>query len=255
MIANVVNEHGHVVVIDGVPSGYVHIDQPRLGPTCRRLGIEYAKAVVEWDIRYRRTYPIVSGIVIASSDWMRLARAVVAKRRKHRKAVRSLPVLSALFTLNRRAKRCRDLAQVYYWRSMHGLAGKCRAEKERIYWLKGQVLHYMVEANVVSGGSYHMLEAGNWAEVLRGEGYTFHRPCPAQIGVVPDRVPSIEAKPKGAREPSLAVAFEVVERFLEDKEIASVYQWPPKAKASRRRYWRDEDCEDDDWDNSDWDDD
>ena len=83
-----------------------------------------------------------------------------------------LPVLAALFTLNRRAKRCRDLAQTYYQNGMHGFAGKMK-EKEGIYYLKRQVLHYLLEAGILVGGKFHKFPGGNWAEILRSDGYTF----------------------------------------------------------------------------------
>jgi len=226
-----VNEYGSVVTTSGVPEGFVHVDEPRLGPTCRRLGIEYAPAVIGWQKvgkrHDRRLYPKISGIVIHRADLDSLQQALAEKAEKSRKRAAELPLLTALFTLNRRAKRCRDLAQTYYQSGMYGLAGKMKREKKRIYHLKGQVLHHLVEAGVLVGGKYHRFEFGVCAEILEGGGYTFHRPCPPQVNVA-NVIESIEAKPKGSREPSLLVAFEVINNFLEGKELVSVYQWPPR---------------------------
>ncbi len=146
-----------------------------------------------------------------------------------------LPVLAALFTLNRRAKRCRDLAQTYYQQGMHGFAGDMKREKERIYALKGQVLHHLVEAGVLVGGKFHRFEFGNYAEVLEGQGYRFHRPCPPREPGIDDLSESVEAKPKESSEPTVEIAFEVVQKFLAGKEWVAVYQWPPKARPTRFR--------------------
>ena len=243
------NEYGNIVITDAIPEGLVHVDLPRLGPTCKRLGIEYAKAVVGWT-----DYgPILSGVVIHEADRPKLDQALAAKAQKQKRQVDQLPVLAALFTLNRRAKRCRDLAQTYYQNRMHGFAGKMKREKEGIYYLKGQVLHYLLEAGILIGGKFHKFPGGNWAEILQGDGYTFHRPSPPQQGdSVVEEIESVEAKPKRAKEPSLEVAFEVVEKFLERRERASIYQWPPAIRPQRRQEWDgDDEGRDDDegWDN------
>ena len=41
------SEYGTIDITGGVPEGLVHVDVPRIGPTCKRLGIEYGKAVVD----------------------------------------------------------------------------------------------------------------------------------------------------------------------------------------------------------------
>ncbi len=135
---------------------------------------------------------------------------------------------------------------------MHGFAGKMKREKERIYDLKGQVLHHMVEAGVLVGGKLHRFEFGNWAEILAGGGYTFHRPCPPPDGdsAGVELIESIEAKPKGTKEPTLKVAYEAVEKFLVGKERASVYQWP-RINRGRSQRWHGNDgineVDDDEW--------
>lgn len=243
-------------IVAGVPDGLVHVALPRLGPTCKRLGIEYAKAIVDWrgfrKRGNRHRHPITSGVVIREADHDRLLGALAEKKEKERRKAEKLSVLAALFTLNRRAKRCRDLAQSYYQNSMHGLAGEMKQEKEHIYLLKGQVIHHHVEAGVLVGGKYHRFGETLWAEVLEGQGYRFHRPCPPQDEtLVAELIESVEAKPKEAKEPTLKIAYQVVEAFLSDKKRASVYQWPARIHASRYRRWDDDDFDDDDdylWD-------
>lgn len=246
-----VNDYGNVVITDGVPEGLVHVDLPRMGPTCKRVGIDYAKAIVGWSevgrSGSRKRYPVTSGVVIRNSDLPKLEEALAEKDKKEEQQIDRLPILAALFTLNRRAKRCRDLAQTYYQNRMHGFAGKMKKEKEEIYELKGQVLHYMVAARILGGGKYHRFPGGNWAEVLHGDGYTFHRPCPPQEGsVAVEEMESVESKPKKAKEPKLAVAFGVVGKFLADKEWVIVYEWPPVIRPSRYPGWDDNDERDDD---------
>jgi hypothetical protein len=58
-------------------------------------------------------------------------------------------------------------------------------------------------------------------------------------------IESIEAKPKSATEPTLDVAYEVVQRLLANKEKVSVYEWPTYTRPQRGYRWQDEDDEDD----------
>jgi hypothetical protein len=224
-----------VDITRGVGRGMVHIDLPRLGPTCKRIGIQCWKAIVDWNEfgrgRNKQSHPVYSGVVIQQADHVQLLEAIAEKEDKKRRLVGRLSILAAIFTLNRRAKRCRDLAQTYYQNSMHGFAGKLRKEKEQIYDLKGQVLHHLVEAGRFVGGAFHRFEGGNWTEVLEGEGYRFHRPCPPQPGLDSvEIIESVEAKPKEAKEPTLEIAYMVVENFLQGKSRAAVYQWPLKVR-------------------------
>lgn len=241
--------YGTIDITGGVPDGLVHVDLPRLGPTCKRIGVEYGKAVVGWTElgrKYRKKrYPMFSGVVIRATDHARLMAALEGKAKNRQRKVDRLSVLAALFTLNRRAKRCRDLAQSYYQERMHGFAGDMKLEKERIYALKEQVLHHLVEAGVLVGGKYHRFEFGNWAEVLEGQEYRFHRPCPPRKPGEGDLIESVEAKPKEAGEPTVEIAYEVVTKFLVGKERVAVYQWPPKVGSRCRDSWDDSEDEDD----------
>ncbi len=181
-ICELVDAKNRVDVSEGVPHGLVHVDGPRLGPICKRLGIPFAKAIVGKKVFRKRGTPhtasVCSGIVIKAIDEQNIRKALEERVAKKKARTARLSVLSAIFTLNRRAKRCRDLAQHYYQENMHGLAGKHKREKERIYLLKGQVLaHLLVEERLKVTG-VHQFQGGNFAEVLEGEGYRFHRPCP-----------------------------------------------------------------------------
>lgn len=241
-----VSQHGDIDIVRGVPTDLAHVKVPRVSPTCKRLGIQYAKALIGWDDVGTKSYPIHAGIVILATDLPRLEAALKSKESKRQKKIERLSVLAALFTLNRRAKRCRDLAQTYYRHGMHGLAGKMKRQKDEIYDLKGQVIHHLMEAGILIGGQFHRFEFGNWAEILGGEGYRFHRPCPPQVlANDSQQIESIESRPKEAKEPSLEIAFEVIEKFLQDKPRTSVYEWPVPRWCPHR--WND-DIEEE-WDN------
>lgn len=230
-----VNEFGNVdLTRQKLGRRYAHVRGKRLQPLCRKLGIKFAEAIVGFDeYRSRCFSPIKDGVVVSARSASKLLAAISARdeqaSQRTQDSVRNLDVLAALFTLNRRAKRCRDSAQKYYLAGMHGLASTMRKEKERIYRLKGQALHYLIEEGRLGISGFHRFDGGNWSELLVGDGYSFHRPCPAQSGDVQVR-DGIEAKPKGAKEPTLAVAFEVVERFLEGRPQVSIFQWPRRAR-------------------------
>lgn len=173
----------------------------------------------------------------------RVERSILEEARRQLQAEQSskvakIDVLAALFTLNRRAKRCRDLAQGYYLSKQHGLAGKMRSEKEEVYDLKGQALHHLLAEGRLKVVGLHRFEGGNHAEVLEGDGFRFHRPCPDPTPAPGSEsaaalLDSIEAKPKGAKEPTLAAALAVVRGYLEGRPRVTVYEWPTKRRAGR----------------------
>lgn len=120
----------------------------------------------------------------------------------------------------------------------------------------GQVLEHLVRAGRLTGGEFHRFGFGNWAEVLEGEGYRFHRPSPPQAESPNEKqLESIEAKPKSAKEPTLDVAYGVVRRFLKDKEKVSVYEWSTYSRPQRGCRWQDKDDDDEDGMDDDDDDD
>jgi hypothetical protein len=121
-----------------------------------------------------------------------------------------IDVLAAVWVINRRAKRCRDLAQAYYRRRAHGFAGAAKDEKLQLYRLQGQALHYLLAEGRLAVAGHHRFPGGHWAEVLRGEGYTFHRPCPEMSDATVVELDGIEAKPRGNKEPRLKDARHTV---------------------------------------------
>ena len=47
-----------------LPSGTVHINLPRIVPLAKKLEIDFAPAMVGYEIRNRKTVPVFEGIVV-----------------------------------------------------------------------------------------------------------------------------------------------------------------------------------------------
>lgn len=60
------NERGQVDVWSEkcLPPGTVHLRFPRLVPVCQRLGINFAPAMVGFEIRKGRSIPVYEGLVV-----------------------------------------------------------------------------------------------------------------------------------------------------------------------------------------------
>lgn len=142
-------------------------------------------------------------------------------------------LLAAVWSINRRAKRCRDLARANYEADEHDLAGYYRSWKEEYYRVKGQALHYLLAEGRLAVTGFHRFDGDLWAEVIAGEGYTFHRPCQTPeteadcVGC--DR---IEAKPKDTDESAVEDALATVLAYLKGKPEVEVYGWPPHSRSA-----------------------
>jgi hypothetical protein len=154
---------------------------------------------------------------------------------------KEIPVLQAMWGINRYAKRCRDAAIKYYQAECHSFAAVASNKKSAMYGLKSQALHYLLADSIVHVAGFHQFPGGNWAEIIKGGGYTFHRPCPTQVSVGGVQMDEIDAKPKAVGEPRLKDAIYTLQMFLAGKPKVEVYQWPAKVKA-RKSTWRS--CED-----------
>jgi hypothetical protein len=167
-----------------------------------------------------------------------------------------IDILAAVWVINRRAKRCRDLASSHYQSGTHGFAGTVKNEKLELYRLKGQALHYLLDEGQLEIVGYHCFPSGNCAEVLKGGGYAFHRPCPDQVNETAKQIEEIEAKPRGSKEPRLKDALHTVKVYLCGKPEGDVFEWPQKDRApstrSGRHWGEDNDLEDfdDDYEDS-----
>jgi hypothetical protein len=237
------NAHGNIDV-SSLPAHLAHIKGKRLQPLCRKLGIDHCPALTGFtEFRPSQFAPVLDGVVVRQKDAPRLLEAIAARDRRLKKKdnqqATQLDVCAALFTLNRRAKRCRDLAKTAHKNRQHRLAVRYREEKEDLYQLKGKTLHFLVAEGRLTHAGYHRFDGGNWAEILAGAGYTHHRPCqPPEVIPEDADCDSIEAKSKGAKEPTLAVARKVVENYLHGKPFVQIYQWPARPRLTRSRFTR-----------------
>lgn len=65
------NDRGNVhcpPLASELPKGTVHLQMPRLGPICKKLGIDYAPAMTGFDIRGGRSVPVIEGVVICKEE-------------------------------------------------------------------------------------------------------------------------------------------------------------------------------------------
>jgi hypothetical protein len=175
---------------------------------------------------------------------------VEPKRRVTPMPPKGIDILAAVWVINRRAKRCRELASSHYKSHTHDFAATAKEEKLELYRLKGQALHYLFAEGRLAIVGYHRFRGDNWAEVLAGGGYDFHRPCPAQVANTSKAIDQIEAKPRGSKEPRLKDARYTVEEYLRDKPQVDVYEWPAPIRTRSTRAWEDWE-EDDDFDGPD----
>src|SRR5205807_1305318 len=77
------------------PAGFVHIDQERVQPTTRRLGIEFRPALVGWteERRFkgrRRRSPILRGVVVRDDDAELLLTALATRANRGHSRYREL---------------------------------------------------------------------------------------------------------------------------------------------------------------------
>ena len=85
-LLHIANQYGNVSVECGVPTGYEHIRGARLQHLCRKLGIQYADALVGWGGTQKYPKPILDGVVVRVDCAARLRTAVT--ERDQRSAVR-----------------------------------------------------------------------------------------------------------------------------------------------------------------------
>ena len=139
----------------------------------------------------------------------------------------TVPVLAAVWAVNRRAKRCRDLAEASHANREYDAAGWYAMMKKGLYDLKAQALSYLFDAGQLQPVGLHRFPDDRWAEVLQGGGYCFHKLCDEPDDVNED-VPSmahIKAKPVEATEPRHQDAVAAMKAFLCGRPRVAVYEW------------------------------
>ncbi|KAK9840463.1 hypothetical protein WJX74_010195 [Apatococcus lobatus] len=84
------NERGNVHAppfAAALPVGTVHLQMPRLGPVCRRLGVDYAAAMTGFEIRAGRSVPTIDGVVICKENEPMVLEAYIEDERKREEAI------------------------------------------------------------------------------------------------------------------------------------------------------------------------
>jgi len=154
-------------------------------------------------------------------------------------------LLCALWTLTRQAKRDRDRSQSHYQKGgrdkrYYTFASRAKSRKEEYYRLKGQALTHLLAAGILQITEVHRFNS-NYAELLEGGGYRFHRPCPAPevplMCGVPNLGESLESKPKGKKELGIRAALAIVRKYLEGKPEVMVYKWAKRVRTPSVVCW------------------
>jgi hypothetical protein len=141
---------------------------------------------------------------------------------------RTIPILAALSAVNQRAKRCRDVAHSLDRRGFHGPAHGYSRETTRYYKLTSRALQHLVAEGLVSHAGHHRFPDGDWAEVLEGGGYCFHRPCAPPDGATVEGCGDIDGKPSGVKGCRLKDAVHTLWAYLQGKPPVKVYRWAPR---------------------------
>ncbi|MGE3408249.1 MAG: hypothetical protein AB7I37_15635 [Pirellulales bacterium] len=217
---------GHQIVV----KGSVFVKEPKVAKSkteWSRLGFRIRKGEQPHSFRYSRT----PGYYDVFRDDQ-----IEPKREVNEIEPVEIKILAALWVINRRAKRMRDGATRSFKKGRHTEASNHSDEKQRLYAMKEQVVHYLMESGILRHVGRHRFPEGNWAEVLAGGDFRFHRPCPPPDNESDgEQIGQIEAQPRCAHEPRLKDALFTIELFLRNKPVVNVYHWPEKPR--KRHYF------------------
>jgi hypothetical protein len=147
--------------------------------------------------------------------------ASVDHQRRRSPLPKRIDLLSAIFAVNRSAKRYRDAAQKHYRLRQHGFARNARCEKEELYELKDRG----IAAAYIAGRLVYVGVHGRLA-IYRGEGYCFHSTIQPRDAVQIE-IPFakehflIESRPRTTREPRLCDAVAMLKAL--PREIVNTF--------------------------------
>lgn len=121
------------------------------------------------------------------------------ERRSQTFELQPCDLLSAMFAVNRAAKRWRDSARSRYHSRLYAWATNAKEHKEYLYSLKDRGI-----AAAYTQGRIAPVELHGGLCLWRGEGYVFHSTLiPREVALAGDQTApiTVEAKPQGSREP------------------------------------------------------
>lgn len=153
-------------------------------------------------------------------------------------------VCDAIFTINREAKRLRDLASDNWNCNDKAHAGELSSLKKYLYHLKGQAIAYLVQEGQLQLAGGHIIGGNYFACYTDGKKYTFHSPAPGPDNIDNiDEIEEIAAKPFDENEPGILQAIDVLKNYLQDKEEIELFELPVRQR--EKVYWCDDDDDDD----------
>jgi hypothetical protein len=154
--------------------------------------------------------------------------------KRMRNKPQEVDLLLAIYTVNKAAKRARDMADKHYTGNRHGLSGYNKELKQKLYQLKDRGISEAYKKRRLTFRGFH----GRLA-VYEGEGYSFHsRLVPAEINPpTAEELQSepvyIDAYPKGTKESKLKDAEFTLAKLPSEPDGFSYLPLP--AKETRRR--------------------
>lgn len=95
-----VNKFGNVDCRGHLPEGCVHVPGKRLQPLCRKLGIVFAEALVDFKKKRGVFKPVLDGVVIESKDEAALRAKLVLRAARRRDPERAKELRQSRITAN-----------------------------------------------------------------------------------------------------------------------------------------------------------
>jgi len=132
-------------------------------------------------------------------------------------------IITALWVINRAAKRARDRARAAYERASYFTATKNKEKKEHYYYLKDDVLQVLIYQQEVNFIEFHKI-GGCYFEVWEKNGKTFHIPTEKRFtdgNFKKLKIEEITSKAKEKGEPPITVAKKTIQEFLKENILPS----------------------------------
>ena len=197
-------------------------DDRRVQALQRQIVKDYLAEVMGLDETGKPIWPDWSGHPAVQEYWFE------RNRSKERESLAQVGVLPAIFAMNREAKRQRDAARNNFANGEFDAASSSAKRKLHLYDLKGQAMEWALRDGLLERVGWHRF-GDNFAEVLAGGGYRFHRPAPRpEHADVVQNLAEIEAKPVEEAEVPIGLAEMAIKGYLQGRERVNIYEWPAR---------------------------